>query len=228
MSDRDKKDERVQRPYKEIDGVMTDCVTAWELYNATFQDGDEVLLIEDDGGAYYGTIINTNDYGVKLKLFTGEEYRFDFDVVRFMAHTGFPVRRLLGADGSSSVERHPGFGRKGTTLALRRALMAENRAEENFDKRREIKDVSEPVRIRRAYYGDPFEIENVSARLHNPGKTWVPKWWWRPELYDYEECVELIADDGARAMLWDLPSVFHFEIETRDSGLLVAGIGASA
>jgi hypothetical protein len=55
-------------------------------------------------------------------------------------------------------------------------------------------------------FGDPFLIENVSGVLHNPGND-GPEW----ESEDGEECLELVASDGARGMLWHLPTVFYAE-----------------
>lgn len=220
-------DERVQRPGpRVIDGVASPCLDAWELYKQTFKDGDEIVLIEDDGGAYYGTIINTNDYGVKVKLISGETCRFDFDVIRFMGQAGFPVRKLLGADGSSSIDK---AHRKGTSMALRRALAKETRVSLfDYTTRREAGSESEklrPPRPRRSFgYSDPFVVENVYAELHNPGKVWIPKWFWRPEHYDYEEVLSLEAQDGARALLWDIPSIHHFEIEQGDGEIVSMGV----
>lgn len=158
-------------------------LTAWQLYRRNFKDGDQVIFVDDDNCIGWGKLVDSTADGFRIDRTRVGRIRFIYwDQIRFMAHDGFPVRQLFGADGSNTIEQAPT-----AVEALRRGL------QEEF--------LSSHI-----VFGDPFMIEDAVATLHYPGNE-GPKWWGQ----DGEECLELVTVDGARGMLWDLPTVFHVE-----------------
>lgn len=69
-----------------------------------------------------------------------------------------------------------------------------------------IEDAKSKVRTR-SVVGDPFLIEAEEARIYNPGEHYSVV-----EDDEYEECVEMFAKDGAVAHLFDLHTVYDFEV----------------
>ncbi len=164
-------------------------LTAWQLFRRNFKVGDEVIVINDFDRVSWGTLGQVDGLGFLLKgavyatprTVRRQDNRWlPWDSIRFMSHDGFPCKRLLGADGSASIEDEPSM-----KDAIRNGLA------EQFGL---------------MVFGDPFLIENVNGVLHNSGNT-GPGWDYEEE----EECLELVAPDGARGMLWDLATVFHVE-----------------
>jgi len=56
-------------------------------------------------------------------------------------------------------------------------------------------------------YGDPYLIENVDVRLYNPS-NFGDSFYCQPN----EEFLHLTANDGAAALLYDVPTIYHFEM----------------
>lgn len=159
-------------------------LTAWELFNRNFKPGDDVIFINDEDFIGWGKLLSFKVTGFNIQR-TGMKRRFiEWDDIRFMSHDGFPIRQLFGADGSYSIQEA-----SSDTHALRNAL------------KEEFNGLSQLV------FADPFMLENVKAELQHAGND-------GPEYYgeDGEECLEMIAVDGARGMLWHLPSVHHVEL----------------
>lgn len=160
-------------------------LTAWDLFNRNFKDGDEVVVIDEDDRVGWGRLqmIDVNGFMLvrRSPLGSTQAKRFWWEDIRFMSHDGFPVRQLMGADGSRTIEKEPS-----AVEVLRAGLRQEY------------------IGI---VFGDPFLIEKVSAEVHNPGNDGPEHW-----MEDTEESLKLVAPDGARALLWELNTVFHVEI----------------
>jgi len=61
---------------------------------------------------------------------------------------------------------------------------------------------------RRFGFGDPWLIENVYGQVYNIGNDNEYFQYWDDT---YIEPLVLTSKDGARAQLWDLPTIFAFE-----------------
>lgn len=159
-------------------------LTARELFNRNFKPGDDVIFIDGDDTIGWGKLVRASQVGFVIQRNARRQRFVDWDNIRFMSHDGFPVRQLFSADGSQTIQQASSVAQ-----ALRKSL------EDEFH------GFSQLV------FADPFMIENVSAELHHAGND-------GPEYYceDGEECLEMIAVDGARGMLWHLPSVHHVEV----------------
>lgn len=156
---------------------MTD---SWQLWNDAFAVGDHLIVIDDQDAVHFGRYIRADDNDLHLRSKTWET-NIPWDSVRFAAHAGFPVKR------------DPGDGR--IYARLRKPEQA-----------RVIRDViSAPILTPRRFmrFGDPFTAEASQLVLANE-EIIDP---FDEEEVDCEECVLMYADDGARALLWDLASV---------------------
>lgn len=175
----------------------------WELFDSCFSEKDEVIVIDTDDRFFWGRLRNVTDHGCELHK-RGRTVELKWDDVRFMAHDGFPVRKLLGASGSSTIEK---LDTKDTQTAIHKALEFEFPQE----------------RTRKFRVGDPFDIECSSARLFHPGNSGFGYWGQfcnesryfskdhREEGYAREEVLVLSSKDGAMAELWDPTTIYMFE-----------------
>lgn len=77
---------------------------AWELYDSCFSDGQNVVIVTDFDTFEWGTL-RTLPLGCWLARRERKDLFFWWDDIRFMAHDGFPVERLMGADGSKLIEK---------------------------------------------------------------------------------------------------------------------------
>lgn len=156
--------------------------SAWKLYWSMFKDGDEVVIITDDDKLYWGELETHND-GIELIIIRGPSRHYSWDQIRFMSHDGFPVKKLMGADGGKSIEK---LDTTDTQKVIRAALV--------------------PGSMISVTFGDPFVIEDCFGKLLHPGNC-GPAWW----NEDGEEVVTLQSRDGANGLLWGLETLYSFE-----------------
>jgi len=183
---------------------LIDC---WDLFLRDFHEGDEVVFICGEDEFYWGRLIFPKslverDNGFILRDVHGRERAFLWDDVAFMAHDGFPVKQLKGADGSPSVfdESHR------SSLRQMAGIFAEDLRNNDFGTVKEILEQNEHEaqveeehqrRMRRRLtIGDPYLIENVTV---DPFLVYLRDF---PEYGWLEQCVVLRADDGAVGMLY--------------------------
>ncbi len=96
------------------------CKEAWELFRSCFNDDDDVVIVTDNDTFDLGTLCIRKD-GFWLDRGSQFERFFKWEAVLFMAHDGFPVKRLMGPGEGEVVKRiHPTNSR----LAIRDALLA--------------------------------------------------------------------------------------------------------
>lgn len=161
---------------------------AWRIFCECFKEGDEVFVVSDDDEVFWGRLgpLEEQDSDFVLHRPGGIKHSIPWMATRWVSHDGFPVRKLLGADGSASIEKDISQGVNQNLLeAIRTAA----------------------PRIKRARFGDPFEFENViSSELHNAGLTGLQHF-----CKATEETLVLTAKCGAQAVLYDLPSLFAAE-----------------
>lgn len=167
----------------------------WSIFHECFKVGDDVVLIDDEDRVFCGKLKSFDAGGCHIrrpgwKVMTEVHFWKD---IEFMSHDGFPVRKLLGADGSESILSWHKEDIRGKIIKI-------------LDGSRLHR--VEPLKRIRIARGDPFLIEGVTGRLFNVGNH-GPQWW---DSY-FEECLCLTAPDGAKALLYDLKNVYHFEVE---------------
>ncbi len=173
---------------------------AWDLYRRCFKEGDEVIVIDDDDRVFWGKL-NTEELGITLRHAKRSHFLY-WEDVRFMSHDGFPVRRLVGADGDPSILKE-----KSAKDAIRAALTKEFSGREDKSSYWPT-GYRRPIPSFRGRFGDPFDVlVPCEVELYNSGNT---GWYWYGQ--DYEECLVLTAPDGARAQLFDLSTVFYAEV----------------
>lgn len=68
---------------------------AWEVFRSVFTDGDTVV-VEDSEGRFFKGKLKAHDLYVRLTRSGGNSVDLDWDDIEFMAHDGFPVRKLMG------------------------------------------------------------------------------------------------------------------------------------
>lgn len=191
---------------------------AWELFDACFSDGDDVIVIDEDDGFHWGSLEVHKTFCLLSRAGLKEPDRVDWIDVSFISHDGFPVQKLTGADGRIRVET---VDTVNTQRAIRELLtlhvcakcrkkLQEDEVEEGEYKRvwRELCNVCNAAlhKARRFVRGDPWEVGPCKARLFNPGNSGQEHW-----MGDYEEVVVARSSDDAAALMWGLHTVFHVE-----------------
>ena len=92
---------------------------AWDLYHSMFKEGDEVVIVTEEEDHFEWGKIKTEKDGCRLTRPGQKSKYFDWDNIRFLAHDGFPVKKLMGADGSKTIEK---IDTTKTQEAIREAL----------------------------------------------------------------------------------------------------------
>ena len=180
---------------------------AWELFWDSFSLNDEVLAIDDQDNITQGKLIEVHDDGCHILTPKAHSPTHLWWIdIRFFSHVGFPVRKLGGADGSSKIIHEP--NRAAQIRQNHKELMGAL-AHLEQGPLMELKGIVEQTLTKTpatVVFGDPFLIEAVAPTLLNTGMD-------APELWaeDGEECLVLEARDGARGMLYDLNTVYHWE-----------------
>jgi len=156
---------------------------AWKLFNKYFKDNEHVVIVDEFDKLFFGRM-QTTEIGLSLEKTCGSKQFFYWDCIRFISHDGFPVKKLLGADGHETIE-------------------LEEPVDEMIRSTARITPVSA---IKTMVFSDPFLIENTSLELyqtHYPGnKVWVP---------EIEEVLVMQSKDGATGMLYELNHIYHFD-----------------
>ncbi len=194
---------------------MTDT-NLWDLFHSHFKIGEDLIVIDTEDNVFIGRYVAVSEIGITLKgVFAGREKVHEWDDVRFIGHDGFPVRKLMGADGSPSIEKE---FKKGINAveAIRLAMCEELKTKELKPKPRR-----QTTRVHRSVWGCPIMIDDCDARIVNPGNSLQTHW----SLWDYryanacgyehsdwEEALVLTAPNGAKAELYDFESIYHFDL----------------
>lgn len=186
---------------------MIPTENAWDLYYRIFNDGDDVYVITDSDEAFWGKAHATQT-GLLLSRPNVVDRFLDWDDITFMSHDGFPVRKLMGADGSKAIEK---TNTKSIEAGIRKILTASPKITEGeFSMPRDCPRHSQLPRDHPRHsqlvFGDPFMVENVQATLINTFYT--GNHIWEPET---EELIILRAPDGAVGLLYELNRIYHFE-----------------
>lgn len=80
--------------------------TAWEIWRENFKINDKIVLVDENENLVGGILSDESEDGCWVKDFLKkEEFFYRWEDIKFIAHDGFPVKKLLGADGSRSIEK---------------------------------------------------------------------------------------------------------------------------
>lgn len=197
----------------------------WELFNMSFKPDEEVVVVDDDDRFWWGKLGGITDLGFTLRHGRNKVAELTWEKLRFMAHDGFPVSKIMGADGSATIEKHYSPG-SGPQVAIRKALVEYCDGVQPRCKACETEDwLREPDKPVRARFGDPFDVEAAGSRIYHAGNSGLSYWsrFWNEVAGYYSEkhCKKGVADeevlvltsgDGARAHLWDLSTIYAFEV----------------
>jgi hypothetical protein len=207
-------------------------VDAWTIWRSLFRDGDEIFVITEDDEVVWGKLKSGRLY-CHLSPLVGKKRSLPWDEIRFAAHDGFPVKKLLGP-GTKSLELEDTTD----TQAVIREVFSKDkcgacgklfpRAEMHAYNGGEYEDegmlcafsVKSAGRVmphvihgcqrcyeQYAYFGDPFAIEDFSASLLNAGLPWTEE----NDNWEFEEMLVLQHKGGARGILCDLSTIYHWE-----------------
>lgn len=200
-------------------------IKAWDLYNSMFKDGDEVIMLDEDDYFHWGVLKSTDKYCILTRPTTGKVEKFEWDEVRFIAREGFPIKRLTGVDGSKLIETLDttdiqrflrevlvsvicdkcGIRIDATPDSHEGYVISSPRGSYNYYR------CSDCKKKRRAVVGDPYLLEDFSCCLLNPGNSWPKEQYWNKWQWDYEEVMVMRHKGGAQGLLWDIPTIYHFE-----------------
>lgn len=159
----------------------------WDLFFECFKVGDDVIVVLDNDKFYWGKILlhEGEEKNISFSLcntVASRIKRLNWEDVTFISHDGFPVKKMIGADGSPLIEE---IDTEDIQLSLRERLA------------RTFCDI---------VFADPFLIQNVSGRLYNKGNCGEQFWG-----KNFEECLVLEAKDGAKGHLFDVPHVYYIK-----------------
>jgi len=219
---------------------MKKQIDAWTLWDSMFKEGDNIILITDDDEFKWGKIKRATEGSLDLKTGQRPVEVIDWDDIRFMAHDGFPVKKLMGADGSQLIEQ---LDTTNTQKTIRQALEAKRcprcRKFVLVDSLRPVKykAYSRWSRTRKPRWDrEHIECKKCRSRKGNPdGDIFERNPFtlvvgdpflienvdailmnagnlWKPgfESWMYEETFVLQAKDGAQGLLWGLPTCYYF------------------
>ncbi len=158
-------------------------ISAWDVFDRMFKEGNEVIIIDDLDKFHWGKIQYWDDHSVTLYRTGGSRKRIPWLNVALIANDGFPARKLFGADGSSSAEKE-----KSVAETIRGALKQQFHLKVS----------------RRFIIRDPFEVVCDSAQLFNEGNA--DGHWCKED----EEFI-LLRKDDAVALIYDIPSLLFME-----------------
>lgn len=137
--------------YDKIKKHITDRIgftRSFEMFSKMFSIKDDVFLIDDEDNVFGGTLQHY-DYSKCEVFLNGKIKSFFWSNIVFIAHDGFPCKKLLGADGHSSILDEPSI--------------------ENIIRKHD-------GNIRQMVRGDPFLIENVDLSIYNKGNGINSRW----------------------------------------------------
>ena len=195
---------------------------AWELYHACFSEGDDIIVIDENDELYWGCLETHKDFCILTRPNKAPD-KIDWLDVAFMSHDGFPVRRLR--ESTAAIEALEKSDTSDVPRAIRIALtgglcemcgVVVEADDLSFGKYRGkvtgdfvgklgvCTECRKKVTIVR---GDPWLIEAEWARLWNPNCC-APGHW----LEDDEEIIVAQSSDGAYAHIWDVDTVYQFEV----------------
>lgn len=174
-------------------------ISNWIVFLKMFQIGEQVVIIDEDDVLWWGKITDMNyEVGLTLTRPCGIVREIFWEDMKFIAQDGFPIQKLKGADGSSSILKEP---------SMEEFIRHE-------EKKKKEKDIENSKKHQHSYHvtttyisGDPWVIKADESVLINSGNF--------GDIYyenDIEECLLLTNKNGAKAQLYNLPMIFNYEL----------------
>ncbi len=185
---------------------------AMDVWRATFSDGQEVVMEDDQGDFHFGRLKNF-DWGIQLFRIGGKKMvEFKWKEIVFIAQSGFPVQGIMGMSYDEAV-----FLCDSTPTEIIREKLIELAATpkpkpepEVIHHHHETEVIkSRPYRSPHLIIGGgcPFVFEDVFVKnLINAGNNGPQHWgsWTEEELV-------LQSRDGAIMHSYDLSHLFFFD-----------------
>ena len=196
----------------------------WQLFWSMFKNGEEVIIITEHDEFHWGklNVLEDEEHFELLNPVTNKTKKFSWMETIFIAHDGFPVAKLRGADGSKLIEA---LDTTSTKEMIRQSLTKtfcnkcktwnreyilidggelrpwfENKwCESCLEIERKSSEGGMYVR------GDPFLIEAHKSILVNPYNE-QPEFWETEE----QEFIYMESKDGAKGQLFDLNTIYYF------------------
>lgn len=200
--------------------------SAWKLFINDFKKGQEVVIVTEDGRYDWGTLQYTKET-VTLTSPLRPAHPYHWNQIVFMAHAGFPVRKIFGKFPEKDVimEDIPGLFRAALAQENLEAMARKAEVVQGFlglpeidledvspgfvKAQEEMQSVLEPFEqlLAKIKFDDPFEVGACRVQLINPGNV-GPQFY----LHPAEEVLRMMSIDGAIAHLWQATTIFEFEI----------------
>lgn len=213
-----------------------------DLYDKVFEDGDFVFVITDNDDMYQGYLYSYEDCIELYNLVGKSTTMLTYDIIRFMAHDGLPIMKVRGTQPQRSQSAVDIIATAYTDKEVRKNLSKDQmqnnadkiyldlypacKTKQNDDTPKELYqtrlaklyqdtvhlDIADQQRILKKWkkrckahdnyvssssFGDPFEFIDIPARL----------------VFNTEPALLLEHPNGAKGILWDLPSVFDFHLK---------------
>jgi len=165
---------------------------AIKLFEDTFKDGEEVVIYLANDKFDYGILI-IKENGILLKKSLKKFTEYKWHEIVFMAHDGFPVKKIM-TYGRFDIFEYD----NGPTVNKVRAFLSDETKE--LEKKKDRPYVT---------FGDPIEIHNVTTRLINPGIGW-DRYGYLYNNTKYEEMMAMESVDGAKGVLFDVSCILEY------------------
>ncbi|MCK5604805.1 hypothetical protein KAR91_23145 [Candidatus Pacearchaeota archaeon] len=193
------------------------------LFEGMFKIGEEVVAIDDEDRFFWGKLQSYDECGFTLSKGKGiASVKLDWEETQFMAHDGFPVQKLLGADGSEKIVLEDTKDIQGIVRRVLDGKICEGcfnivketcRAERAEDDEYDILEICaaciDSGKYHKFVIRHPYLIEDVQSTLFNVANLGLSE---QEAFYlDREEVVLMGARNGAGGLLWDIPSIYYFE-----------------
>jgi len=207
-----------------------------DIVKRIFKPGETVTVVTEDDKLLGGKIILQSDGTYILRKFNGQEIPLWLSEMRFIGQDGFEIRKLTGADGSSSIMFEdnihiPELIRKNNIQLTKRVKELERKTMDQLNIIEKIKSLEREVKgksilanrveelereLRRKdmcepertrVFGDPFMVDGViQEQIYNIGRSGPGRSCRRDPM---EEFVLMSHKNGAKAILQDLHTVYY-------------------
>lgn len=155
---------------------------AWRVFRGAFRDGEQVIVEDDTGDFWWGTLL-AKEEALVLTRPNGKSVEIEWDDVVLIAHDGFPIKELRGMSAQAA------------------AVLAEKTNAEIIER------LCNPPPKRRGMWlggGCPFVAgPMVLSAIHNQGNRGSRYWY-----SDAAEVLEFVSKEGAILHNYDTDHLF--------------------
>jgi hypothetical protein len=135
---------------------------AWDVFRASFQDGESVVAEDDVGRFFYGKL-QAEEEGITLVRPSKSTF-LEWDEIEFIAHDGFPVQPIMGMSAEEAELR---ASMEPTDIV--RAML-----EQSIDRPRERKVKTKAVHFGGGcpWFAGPVRLLAIHNRRNSGPKFW--------------------------------------------------------